>query len=128
MNIQATLKEALSSEASLRFAMLFGSRAIGNESKESDIDIGIHTVKPLSPAQHIALTEKISQACGLPVDLVDIQKAGEPLLGEILKGVVLIGTTDQKAALLSRHLLDQADFGPIRKRILDERREKWINK
>lgn len=70
-----------------------------------------------------------SQATGLPVDLIDLKHAGEPLQGQILKnGTRLLGDDTDYAAPLSRHLFDAADFPPYRSRIPAERRQAWIGK
>jgi hypothetical protein len=83
----------------------------------------------LAAADKIALIENLAQATGLPIDLIDLKLAGEPLLGQILKhGVRLLGSDEDYAALLTRHLFDAADFLPYRRRILAERRQAWIGK
>ena len=77
----------------------------------------------------IALIEKLAQASGLPIDLIDLKNVGVPLQGQILKhGIRLLGSDTDYAALLSRHLLDAADFLPYRNRILAERRQAWIGR
>lgn len=54
---------------------------------------------------------------------------GEPLLGQILAhGRRLLGSDEAHGRLLSRHLIDAADFLPLAQRIVDERRRAWIGK
>jgi hypothetical protein len=61
--------------------------------------------------------------------LVDLFTVGEPLLGQIIAGGRrILGDDERYALLLSRHLFDQADFMPYRKRILQERRQAWIGR
>ena len=62
------------------------------------------------------------------MDLIDLTRVGEPLLGQILQhGQRLHGSdADFGAQLLYRHLVDAADFLPLRERILKERRDAWI--
>lgn len=63
---------------------------------------------------------------GRPIDLVDLDVVGEPLLGVILaKGLRLVGEADVVAGLLTPHLRERADFQPCRRRILDARRARW---
>jgi hypothetical protein len=84
---------------------------------------------PLTAHEKIALVEKLAEATGLPIDLIDLERAGEPLLGQILKhGIRLLGSDEAYAALLTRHVFDAADFLPYRDRILAERRLAWIGK
>ena len=72
------------------------------------------------------MMEAIAIATGCPVDLVDLYHAPEPVLGEALKGVRLLGDAADQARLVARHVLNAADFLPLRERILAERRAAWI--
>jgi hypothetical protein len=82
----------------------------------------------LSPAAKHVLTAKISiiealaEEFGRPIDLVDLYPAPEPLLGQVLRhGRRIIGSDEAFGRLLYRHLIAQADFMPIKNRILQER-------
>lgn len=113
----------------MRLAILFGSRATGRATSDSDLDLAVMMAAPMDAAEKISLIERIAAATGLPVDLIDLKRVGEPLLGQILKqGVRLLGSDTDHAALMSRHLFDAADFLPYRNRILAERRQAWIGK
>lgn len=122
-----TLKETLAEHGGIRLAILFGSHATGRATANSDLDLAVRTTAPLEAAEKIALIEKLAAATGLPIDLIDLSHAGEPLLGQILKhGIRLVGSDEDYATLLTRHLFDEADFLPYRRRILAERRQSWI--
>lgn len=70
-----------------------------------------------------------SQATGLPVDLIDLKHAGEPLLGQILKMAPGCWATTQTTLLrLVAIYFDAADFPPYHSRIPAERRQAWIGK
>jgi predicted nucleotidyltransferase len=120
------LRMLLESRGDVELAILFGSAAKNSMHPDSDIDIAIRTNHPLSAEEKTKLIESIALACDRPVDLIDLRTAGEPLLGEILKGRRIIGSNQNYARLLTRHLLDAADFLPLQQRILRERREQWI--
>ncbi len=45
---------------------------------------------------------------------------------ELVAVLLRSGTRDLSALDLARHLLNTADFLPLRQRILKERRERWI--
>ncbi len=121
--------EGLSALPELRLAILFGSLAQGSETAESDIDLALDAGHPLGAEEKMALMESLAQSTGRPVDLVDLRVAGEPLMGQVLRhGVLIHGKTSDYASLLSRYLIDQADFAPYRNRILSERRRAWIGK
>jgi predicted nucleotidyltransferase len=127
--LMRTLKETLAEHGGFRLAILFGSRATGRATANSDLDLAVRTTAPFEAAEKIALIEKLAAATGLPIDLIDLSHAGEPLLGQILKhGIRLVGSDEDYATLLTRHLFDAADFLPYRRRILAERRQAWIGK
>lgn len=124
-----TLRTILTEHGDVRLAILFGSQATGRATAYSDLDIALLMSTPITAANKIILIDKLAEATGLPIDLVDIKNAGEPLMGQILKhGVRLLGSDNAYASVLSRHLFDAADFLPYRRRILAERRQAWIGK
>lgn len=123
------LKGTLAEHGGIRLALLFGSHATGRATANSDLDLAVRTTAPLEADEKIALIEKLAESTGMPVDLIDLKRVGEPLLGQILKhGVRLMGSDTDYAALMSRHLFDAADFLPYRNRILAERRRAWIGR
>ena len=126
--IEASLLDLLSRYDAIRLAILFGSRAAGTARPDSDIDIALLADEPLSPAVKLELAEVIAGELGCPVDIVDLYAAGEPILGQALKGKRLLGDSETYAKLLNRHLLNEADFVPLQRRILAERRNAWINR
>jgi predicted nucleotidyltransferase len=122
------LKSILEQEQNVTLAILFGSMATGNYNINSDIDLAVKKVESLSTNDKIHLIEKITQATGRAVDLIDLSTVGEPLLGQILKqGKRLIGSNKDYANLALQHIYAQADFVPYIERTLKERRQKWIN-
>lgn len=128
-DLRHRLRQILSEHGGVRLAILFGSQATGRAAPHSDLDLAVQMTAPLTADDKIALIEKLAQATGLPVDLIDLKRVGEPLLGQILKhGVRLLGSDTEYAAVVSRHLFDAADFLPYRNRILDERRQAWIGR
>src|SRR4051812_23299614 len=77
----------------------------------------------------MALISDLAEATGRSIDLVDLQTAGEPLLGQILShGQRILGSDLRYAGLVRKHLFDKAGFLPYRERILRERRQAWIGK
>ena len=112
-------------------AIMFGSVARDTARHDSDFDIAVRAAnaKPISAIQKKALIEGLANLTGRPVDLIDLATVGEPLLGQILQsGRLLIGTATDHAELISRHLFDEADFMPYRRRILEHRRQQWLEK
>lgn len=129
MDLNNRIRQILSRHGDIRLAILFGSLAAGDATPRSDLDLAVLMGIPLSTETKMALIGELSQAIGRPVDLVDLRVAGEPLLGQILKhGIRLFGSDADYAGLLKRHLFEEADFMPYRRRILAERRRAWIGK
>lgn len=121
--------EVLRDESDLVLAYAFGSVAKGKASSASDLDVGVLATAPLSGAEQRRLIGRLAQATGRPIDLVDLREAGMPLLQVILTtGRELFCRDDRvKAALLTWMLGQVEDFLPLRRRVLRERRELWID-
>ena len=122
------LAAVLAAHPGVRLAILFGSVARDAAGPASDLDLAVLGPAPLSTDETVALTEALAQETGRPVDLVDLRTAHGTLLGEVLRTGVRVVETDPALypALLSRHLLDEADFRPYHDRILADRRRSWI--
>ena len=129
MDLNNRIQQVLVQHGGIRMAILFGSLAKERATPQSDLDLAIQMAAPLTAEAKMALIGELSQAIGRPVDLIDLRVVGEPLLGQILKhGVRLLGNDGDYAELLKRHLFEEADFMPYRRRILAERRQAWIGK
>lgn len=124
----AVIVDALrQSGVALTAAIVFGSVARGSANAESDLDLAVVAEHELSAGQRSHLIEQLAEVTGRPVDLVDLRRVGEPLLGEILRdGLRLFGADDMMKALILRHIYADADFVPLQRRILAERRQAWI--
>jgi predicted nucleotidyltransferase len=124
-----TIRGILERHPGIRLAILFGSFARGAVRSDSDLDVAVDVGRPLTAEEKIKFTGDLAQEIGRPVDLVDLNNVGEPLLGQIIvHGRRLLGSDTRYAELIRRHLFDQADFMPYRSRILAERRRRWIGK
>lgn len=110
----------------IKLALLFGSQVSGNVHPDSDIDLGILTQTPFSADFKLQLMQTVGAKFGRPVDVVDLYHVPEPITGQVLKGIRLIGDGTTCGNLLYRHLLNVADFLPLQQRILTERRNRWI--
>lgn len=126
--IQA-VQDALAKHAGLELAFVFGSVAVGNEGPDSDVDVAVQAARPLTAGQKMAMVGDLAAATGRAVDLIDLRTVGEPLLGQVLAhGRRLLGSDAAHGRLLSRHLIDAADFLPYAQRIVDVRRRAWIGR
>lgn len=127
MDIIPRLTAILQEFEQLQLALLFGSQATGRAGPESDIDLAVLAEAPLSPDLKMAIIARVGEAFDRPVDLIDLRVAGLPIIGQALQGHRLFGSDTCFAQVLSRYLIDAADFLPIRDRILRERRQAWIH-
>jgi uncharacterized protein len=121
------LLQVLSSFAYLEQAIVFGSVAQGRARPESDLDMAVAAAQALTATQKIDIIDALTEITGRPIDLIDLNVVAEPLLGQILRhGRRLLGSDAAYGRLISRHVLEQADFVPYRNRVLAERRAAWI--
>ena len=124
-----TLALVLARHPRVDMAILFGSLSSGTARPDCDIDLAVGGDSPLSRDEKMALMADLAESLGRPVDLIDLGRVGEPLLGQVLRhGRRLLGSNERYAGLLSRHLFEMADFVPYRSRILAERRQAWIGR
>lgn len=127
--LESRLRSALQAFPGLELALLFGSLARGGGRPDSDVDLAVQAGQPLSAQERMNLIGAVAQAVKRPVDLVDLRTAGEPTLGQVVRhGRRILGSDAAHGRLLYRQLVDQADFMPLRDRILEERRVAWIGK
>ena len=125
-NSTEKIRKLMAGQDDIRLSIVFGSVAGGTQTPESDLDIAVLADGPLTTGRKKTLIQSLAQLSGRPVDLIDLSTAGEPLLGRILQqGRRLTGTDSRWTSLVTRHLLDAADFLPYRNRMLMERRKAW---
>ncbi len=122
------IAELLQSHPSVEAAWLFGSVAAGTADAASDLDVGVLGPDPLSSEEKHRLIDQLAQTVGRPVDLIDLQATRGPIVGRILQEGTRLFCDDTTlyANLLKQWWGDQADWMPYRRRILKERRERWI--
>ena len=121
------LRTVLAGFPGVRLAILYGSLARGAARTDSDLDLAVMGEAPLTPGDTLALIRALGDAARRPVDLVDLRAAGGGILHEILRTGVRLLERDPALypALLARHLIDDADFGPLHDRILADRLIEW---
>ena len=124
--LEKQLRRILSRYPQFVLGILFGSQAAETAGVESDIDLALLADTPISSSLKLELIEQIGAEFGRPVDIIDLFSDAEPVLGQVLKGKRLFGDNATYARLLTRHLINTADFVPLQQRILAERRDAWI--
>ena len=129
MQIETIIRRVLERHSYIHLAILFGSFATGHIRSDSDLDVAVDAGRPITVDEKMKLIEDLAIEIGRPVDLIDLHTVGEPLLGRIVtRGRRLLGDDTRYAEWIRKHLFEQADFMPLRSRILAERRQRWIGK
>jgi predicted nucleotidyltransferase len=93
----AQLREALRTESNVRFALLFGSTARGDDSEESDVDLLVE-MRDSSSMQDIDLVLKLEPLLGKDVQILLLEnaKANPLLLAEAAReGRVIVDREDR---------------------------------
>lgn len=127
-SVQERIQEILAAFPAIRLAVLFGSVARGTERPDSDLDLAVQADHRLTSEQRMAITEALALAFNRPIDLIDLRSAGQPLLNEIVSGgIQVLGSRHLWGDLVYRNVMENEDFVPYQKRILEGRRRAWIN-
>lgn len=109
--------------------ILFGSVAAGRATAFSDLDVAVKLSGLISVDIKMAMIDGLAGLTGRPIDLVDLRRVGEPLLGEILfGGRRLYGAVSEWADLQYRHLVNVEDFVPQQQAMLRARRNQWLSR
>ena len=116
----------LAQQPDIVLAIAFGSIPAGGARPESDLDVAVLATRPLDKRRKMELISELARECGRPVDL---RTAGVSILRSVLLGGRSLLCRDQAAyaGLLSRMVMDSADFLPYRQRAMRQRRNAWIH-
>jgi predicted nucleotidyltransferase len=125
---EKAIAERFAKHPRISLGIVFGSMARAAERAESDLDIAVAGPRRLTVHEKIALIEQLAELARRPIDLVDLTAAGGLIVRQALTKGKLIYCDDRAlyAELIKRMVFDQADFIPYRRRILAERRRRWI--
>jgi predicted nucleotidyltransferase len=82
----AKLREALQGRKDVHLAVLFGSQARGNARPDSDVDLAVQG----EDLDLLSLAYELTLATRHEVDVVDLARAGYPLLNAILRDAVFV--------------------------------------
>jgi predicted nucleotidyltransferase len=111
------LRDALSADGAVAYAIVFGSRArgTGHAHSDTDIAIGLRPGAPRDPQTLGRLIARLEAAAGRSVDLVLLDEAPAPLAYRVFRDGRLILERDHDAlvARKARAILDYLDFKPI---------------
>lgn len=127
--VQTAILHILEQFPEVKLAFVFGSAARGRLTSMSDIDVAVAAETRLPLETRLAMAAQLSKALHRDIDLIDLQD----VTGEILQQSLCQGTNllHQDAGLYARLVqrlwFDQADMMPYRRRILAERRRRFLD-
>ena len=126
--LERELKRFLDGEDDLVLALVFGSVATGRARPGSDLDIAVAGLAPMGSERLADLALGVSRLAGREVDILDLREAHGTILERILaEGVpVLMKSRQTWEEILRRHVFEEADFMPLYRRLLKERRERFL--
>ena len=127
--VKTAILHVLEQFPEVQLAYLFGSAARGQLTSRSDIDVAVAAETRLPLETRLAMAVQLSKALHREVDLIDLQDvAGEILQQSLCQGINLLQKdAGLYARLIQRLWFDQADMMPYRRRILAERRRRFLN-
>lgn len=122
------IKRTLSQFPDIEIAILYGSVASGIHSKKSDVDIAVLKKCPLNYDERISLITALSRDLKREVDILDLNSAGNFILKKVLTGgkVIINRNQEKYESLIKKMIYYTEDFLPYQRRILKERRKRWI--
>jgi len=101
----------------IRLAFVFGSRARGDASAHSDVDVAVLAQAPLGSQELGRLVEELQAVFGeIHVDLVDLATAAPLVCAEVVRdGVLLHGSAEEQLAFEQRVFHRAQDTQPLRR-------------
>ena len=108
---------------------LLGSAAAGTLRPDSDIDLAVACRELMTPEAKMALLEALAAALPREIDLTDLRAVSGTYLRHALSGKLLLcRDVSVKAELMTAMVYDQEDFQPLRRRMMDARRERVMGR
>jgi predicted nucleotidyltransferase len=120
---------AIAGWPSLTLVVVYGSAATGRMRDDSDVDLAVLGRTPLNVDARLSIASAIAGATGRKVDLLDLGRAHGTILSEVLTSGVRLIVNDRAALemLMRRLVYEEADYMPLYRRMLKERRERMFN-
>ncbi|ETW98767.1 MAG: hypothetical protein ETSY1_17445 [Candidatus Entotheonella factor] len=129
IDLDTEIRCVLEGYPKIQLATLFGSAARNQLTDHSDIDIAVASQTALLLDMRIELANRLTQALHREVDLVDLQSVSGTILAQSLCHGRMILKKDAVlyAELIKRLWFNQADMMPYTRRILAERRRRFLH-
>lgn len=126
-SLQTSILRALA-PFDLGLIIAYGSAAANKLRPDSDLDVAVLAGHRLGPEQRLSVASALERASGRGVDLVDLLDAHGTLLATILSHGRRLLVRDRRALelLYRRHVYEQTDYMPAYRRLLNERRARFL--
>jgi predicted nucleotidyltransferase len=121
-SLEDRIREVLQRRPEVIGAYLFGSRARGEHSACSDVDLALCFDGPADLERTLLLEDEIERATGVAVDIVDLARAGAFLALDAIRGERIFERDGRRLDELDLYILRRAgDLEPFereRRRVL----------
>lgn len=112
-SIDLAIRNTLAQFPEIKLAILFGSAVEGRLHWASDIDLAVAADTALTVGIKFNLMGELASELGRPVDLVDLSSTSGPILGEILRGRIIVKEDPSLLSRLMRRVWHwEADIAP----------------
>ena len=124
MNVIEQATSVLNDFDDIRFAVVFGSVARGRAIAGSDLDIAVAAKRELSTDRKYVIIQALEDACGMEIDLIDLQAVSGVILQQALcTGTVLVKKSMMlHVGLLKKMWYNQEDVMPMVRKTWEKRR------
>lgn len=109
------LREIMLDQASVRFAYLYGSRALGFERPDSDVDVAAYFEANGDVAPELDLEADLKRELGLPVQVIDLSdRAADNFFRKVLPRAVVIKESPERTTWeKERGIMASEDMGTV---------------
>ena len=126
--VKRTLEEYFSQRNDIDTVLLFGSFAKGTDNKRSDIDIAVHSNRPLDYEALASMQTDLALLCRREIDLADLSKAEGIFLYQIMTtGIKIKVSRTVFVNHLTKALCFREDFLPTIRYMNKEKIRRFIN-
>ncbi len=127
--VEERIEEVLQHHEHISLAIIFGSRASGQATASSDLDLAVAAERALSTTEKMSLIDDLAEHFGCPIDIIDLMAVSGPIMQQALcKGRILIKKRPSLyAKLMLRMWYNQADVMPYYNRTLKKRVEAFAH-
>lgn len=113
----------------IQVCLVYGSAAAGRLRRDSDLDVAVAAHSKLGLEKRMSIQEALARGLGVEVDVLDLHTVSGVILHQALTTGVLVFARDHElyGDLISKMLFNQADMMPYVRRMMKERRDRFVS-